>query len=112
MDANKVAKELVAIAKSLTANDYVPDSDSHEDMRRARKLGEIVKSAKDWDDIGNKLKERGLRFTKNNYSYFPHDSYVVDAGGEYEYLLTYKTYAKESDLVVDDIAIGRIYGRG
>jgi hypothetical protein len=92
MDNERLAFELLRIAKELTAKS-VPDN-----------IKEAVEAASSFMNVGAELKKARIKY---DFSTSPLPIYMIKVGGD-KYAIINKKYADDPDLVVGDIAIGRL----
>jgi len=88
---DKIAQELIRIAKALTAAPL-------DDLKKA------VGEAKSFMDVGKELKKARIKY---DFSTSPMAIYMVKLGGT-KYAIVNKKYADDADFVIGDIAVGKL----
>ena len=91
MNKQKIAKELIRVAKELIAS---PIDD----------LKSVVENASSFMNVGKELKNSSIKYT---FSTSPMPIYMVKIGGN-TYAIVNKKYADNADFVIGDIAVGKM----
>ena len=92
MDKKRVAKELLKLAKELMAGTVPQD------------LVDAVNAAGSFMKVGEELKKRRIKY---DFSTSPMPIYILQIGGA-RYAVVNKKYADDADLVVGEIAVGKM----